>query len=189
MGLSDHFHCKLSGYRILQGLQKLRYGPLRSPTIPFFFKVLGTVHHYHHFHLPGMIISIINLYMYTSCFLVFYGNYYLRRWIYAQDFTNCRIQFQSDQYSYMTQSYTVPFQGFFRRSLSRKDQYKCSGTNDCEILPGKRTSCPYCRFQKCISVGMSKTGEYQYMCLTFIKNLNILGHNVCKLIEFIFLYV
>ena len=53
----------------------------------------------------------------------------------------------------------MSLQGFFRRSLTRKDQYKCSGSKNCEILPGKRTSCPYCRFQKCMSVGMSKDGE------------------------------
>ncbi|KAL3841342.1 hypothetical protein ACJMK2_019501 [Sinanodonta woodiana] len=58
--------------------------------------------------------------------------------------------------------------GFFRRSLKKmKIDYKCVGkNNDCLIAPGKRNSCPMCRYNKCIAVGMSKdaikTGRYTH---------------------------
>ncbi|CAH1787507.1 unnamed protein product [Owenia fusiformis] len=47
--------------------------------------------------------------------------------------------------------------GFFRRSLQRQESYKCSDKGECSIEPGKRNACAYCRYHKCISVGMSKT--------------------------------
>ncbi|XP_067655461.1 nuclear receptor subfamily 1 group D member 1-like [Haliotis asinina] len=47
--------------------------------------------------------------------------------------------------------------GFFRRSLQRKDKYKCSASGRCKIGMGRRSTCPSCRYEKCISVGMSKT--------------------------------
>lgn len=54
--------------------------------------------------------------------------------------------------------------GFFRRSLMRKEEYKCPGMSNCEICPGKRNSCAFCRFKKCLAMGMSKeaikTGRY-----------------------------
>ncbi|CAI9722851.1 vitamin D3 receptor-like isoform X2 [Octopus vulgaris] len=54
--------------------------------------------------------------------------------------------------------------GFFRRSLQRKEEYKCPGIENCEISPGKRNACAFCRFKKCLSMGMSKeaikTGRY-----------------------------
>ncbi|KAJ8299365.1 hypothetical protein KUTeg_023425 [Tegillarca granosa] len=50
--------------------------------------------------------------------------------------------------------------GFFRRSLRRDHDYKCvSGKFDCVIGPGKRNSCPKCRYKKCLHVGMSKEGK------------------------------
>ncbi|ELU17328.1 hypothetical protein CAPTEDRAFT_219555 [Capitella teleta] len=47
--------------------------------------------------------------------------------------------------------------GFFRRSLQRKEDYKCIGSGDCDIVPGKRSVCAACRYQKCLVIGMSKT--------------------------------
>ncbi|XP_046378815.2 mucin-5AC-like [Haliotis rufescens] len=47
--------------------------------------------------------------------------------------------------------------GFFRRSLQRKDKYKCSASGRCKIGMGRRSTCPSCRYEKCIDVGMSKT--------------------------------
>jgi hypothetical protein len=56
--------------------------------------------------------------------------------------------------------------GFFRRSLQRKQDYKCSGVGNCDILPGKRSVCAACRYKKCLVVGMSKeaikTGRYTH---------------------------
>ncbi|XP_021349495.1 vitamin D3 receptor-like isoform X2 [Mizuhopecten yessoensis] len=58
--------------------------------------------------------------------------------------------------------------GFFRRSLKRKTDYRCQGLagRECIIEPGRRNSCPKCRYKKCLTVGMSKeaikTGRYTH---------------------------
>ncbi|XP_060074424.1 peroxisome proliferator-activated receptor alpha-like isoform X2 [Ylistrum balloti] len=58
--------------------------------------------------------------------------------------------------------------GFFRRSLKRKIDYRCQGPvgKECVIEPGRRNSCPKCRYKKCLAVGMSKeaikTGRYTH---------------------------
>ena len=44
--------------------------------------------------------------------------------------------------------------GFFRRSINRQTMYKCSFDNQCQITASNR-NCRYCRFLKCINVGMS----------------------------------
>ena len=56
-------------------------------------------------------------------------------------------------------------QGFFRRSLLKKDEYKClKDRSRCPVKAGKRArgSCGYCRYQKCLKVGMSFEGEPPY---------------------------
>ncbi|KAI8780832.1 flocculation protein FLO11 [Biomphalaria glabrata] len=56
--------------------------------------------------------------------------------------------------------------GFFRRSLVRTEPYICIGRGHCHIGPEtkRRKSCPKCRLEKCLSVGMCKeaikTGRY-----------------------------
>ena len=52
-------------------------------------------------------------------------------------------------------------QGFFRRSIQQKIQYRpCSKNQQCSILRINRNRCQYCRLKKCIAVGMSRDGEY-----------------------------
>nr|CAG4640719.1 EOG090X036X [Eulimnadia texana] len=52
----------------------------------------------------------------------------------------------------------LPFgQGFFRRSIQQKIQYRpCTKNQQCAILRINRNRCQYCRLKKCISVGMSR---------------------------------
>ncbi|KAH9519242.1 hypothetical protein Btru_075036 [Bulinus truncatus] len=55
--------------------------------------------------------------------------------------------------------------GFFHRSLKVFSMYRCSGNGSCDLKKIKRQrSCQYCRYQKCVQVGMSKeaikTGRY-----------------------------
>lgn len=51
-------------------------------------------------------------------------------------------------------------QGFFRRSIQQKIQYRpCTKNQQCSILRINRNRCQYCRLKKCISVGMSRDGE------------------------------
>lgn len=52
-------------------------------------------------------------------------------------------------------------QGFFRRSIQQKIQYRpCTKNQQCSILRINRNRCQYCRLKKCIAVGMSRDGEY-----------------------------
>ncbi|XP_041368284.1 nuclear receptor subfamily 5 group A member 2-like isoform X2 [Gigantopelta aegis] len=44
--------------------------------------------------------------------------------------------------------------GFFKRTVQNKKVYSCVDNRSCHIDKSQRKRCPYCRFQKCISVGM-----------------------------------
>ncbi|ENN75471.1 hypothetical protein YQE_08020, partial [Dendroctonus ponderosae] len=51
-------------------------------------------------------------------------------------------------------------QGFFRRSIQQKIQYRpCTKNQQCAILRINRNRCQYCRLKKCIAVGMSRDGR------------------------------
>lgn len=53
-----------------------------------------------------------------------------------------------------------PSQGFFRRSIQQKIQYRpCTKNQQCSILRINRNRCQYCRLKKCIAVGMSRDGK------------------------------
>lgn len=65
-----------------------------------------------------------------------------------------------------------PCKGFFRRSIvkivKKKETYTCvRKKQDCKLGTGKRTMCSYCRYRKCIEVGMSqdaiKIGRYTHV--------------------------
>ncbi|XP_070199488.1 retinoic acid receptor gamma-like isoform X2 [Littorina saxatilis] len=47
--------------------------------------------------------------------------------------------------------------GFFRRSLKRGASYVCTRDGKCDVTGERRNLCGYCRYQKCVSLGMSKT--------------------------------
>lgn len=50
-------------------------------------------------------------------------------------------------------------QGFFRRTIRLKLVYdKCE--RSCKIQKKSRNKCQYCRFHKCLSVGMSHNGRW-----------------------------
>ena len=51
-------------------------------------------------------------------------------------------------------------QGFFRRSIQQKIQYRpCTKNQQCAILRINRNRCQYCRLKKCIAAGMSRDGK------------------------------
>ena len=69
------------------------------------------------------------------------------------------MQLIKNSVDFLSVCLTWYFQGFFRRSLIRKDAYICRKSTKCELLPGKRNMCAYCRLQKCIEAGMSVEGS------------------------------
>ena len=44
---------------------------------------------------------------------------------------------------------------FFKRTLDEKKEYRCRADCSCVITKGLRKRCMYCRFQKCLEVGMN----------------------------------
>lgn len=70
-------------------------------------------------------------------------------------------------------------QGFFRRSIQQKIQYRpCTKNQQCSILRINRNRCQYCRLKKCIAVGMSRDGkfalnsfEFKFLFFGAYKNL------------------
>ena len=50
--------------------------------------------------------------------------------------------------------------GFFKRTVQNKKVYNCVAERCCVIDKTQRKRCPYCRFQKCLDVGMKLEGMY-----------------------------
>ncbi|CAF4460267.1 unnamed protein product [Rotaria sp. Silwood2] len=48
--------------------------------------------------------------------------------------------------------------GFFKRSILRKEKYRCYFDNSCLVNVTNRNRCKACRFQRCIDKGMSVDG-------------------------------
>ncbi|KAF7654761.1 hypothetical protein LDENG_00065360 [Lucifuga dentata] len=46
--------------------------------------------------------------------------------------------------------------GFFKRSVQNNKYYTCAEKQSCPMNLSQRKRCPYCRFQKCLAVGMKK---------------------------------
>ncbi|CAF1023589.1 unnamed protein product [Rotaria sordida] len=51
--------------------------------------------------------------------------------------------------------------GFFRRTMKERtpQRYKCPEKNNCEVNTSTRSACRACRFQKCLTAGMSIEGS------------------------------
>jgi len=49
---------------------------------------------------------------------------------------------------------------FFKRSVRRNLTYTCRGSRNCPVDQHHRNQCQYCRFKKCIKVGMRREGIY-----------------------------
>ncbi|XP_065349550.1 ecdysone-induced protein 78C isoform X2 [Cloeon dipterum] len=46
--------------------------------------------------------------------------------------------------------------GFFRRSIQKQIEYRCLRDGKCLVIRLNRNRCQYCRFRKCLAVGMSR---------------------------------
>ncbi|XP_054628910.1 nuclear receptor subfamily 5 group A member 2-like [Dunckerocampus dactyliophorus] len=44
--------------------------------------------------------------------------------------------------------------GFFKRTVQNNKRYACAENQECKIDKTQRKRCPFCRFQKCLNVGM-----------------------------------
>lgn len=48
--------------------------------------------------------------------------------------------------------------GFFKRTVQNNKHYTCTESQSCKIDKTQRKRCPFCRFQKCLTVGMRLEG-------------------------------
>lgn len=46
--------------------------------------------------------------------------------------------------------------GFFKRTVQKNSKYVCLANKDCPVDKRRRNRCQFCRFQKCLAVGMVK---------------------------------
>ena len=64
--------------------------------------------------------------------------------------------------------------GFFKRTVQNKKVYNCVAERCCVIDKTQRKRCPYCRFQKCLDVGMKLEGKpknyhiFSYFCISTV---------------------
>ena len=62
--------------------------------------------------------------------------------------------------------------GFFKRTVQNKKVYTCVADRSCIIDKTQRKRCPYCRFQKCLDVGMKLEGKSSKRYQKVIKKIS-----------------
>lgn len=50
--------------------------------------------------------------------------------------------------------------GFFKRTVRKDLKYSCREDRNCIIDKRQRNRCQYCRYQKCLAMGMKREGNY-----------------------------
>ena len=70
-------------------------------------------------------------------------------------------------------------QGFFRRSIQKQIEYRCLRDGKCLVMRLNRNRCQYCRFKKCLAVGMSR--DCKSIMLVFINRF-LIKHESCFVI-------
>lgn len=65
--------------------------------------------------------------------------------------------------------------GFFKRTVQNKKVYTCVAERSCHIDKTQRKRCPFCRFQKCLDVGMKLEGECPFFFLTLSQRTETLS--------------
>ncbi|KAJ3599481.1 hypothetical protein NHX12_033442, partial [Muraenolepis orangiensis] len=56
--------------------------------------------------------------------------------------------------------------GFFKRTVQNNKRYTCIENQSCQIDKTQRKRCPYCRFQKCLTVGMKLEGGAHHITIS-----------------------
>ena len=51
------------------------------------------------------------------------------------------------------------FVGFFKRTVQKMLVYTCKENKNCVINKFTRNNCQYCRFQRCLAMGMKREGS------------------------------
>lgn len=46
-----------------------------------------------------------------------------------------------------------------QRTVQKNSKYVCLANKDCPVDKRRRNRCQFCRFQKCLAVGMVREGE------------------------------
>ena len=69
---------------------------------------------------------------------------------------------------------------FFKRTVQKQLHYTCVESMSCQIDKNNRIRCQFCRFQKCLSLGMLKEGKDKltkqiiaYILISFLYNFPI----------------
>lgn len=67
--------------------------------------------------------------------------------------------------------------GFFKRTVQKGSKYVCLAEKACPVDKRRRNRCQFCRFQKCLMVGMVKEVSSQYSvlnnALSIVKDIRI----------------
>lgn len=54
----------------------------------------------------------------------------------------------------------IPFFFFLQRTVQKNSKYVCLANKDCPVDKRRRNRCQFCRFQKCLAVGMVREGRF-----------------------------
>lgn len=77
-------------------------------------------------------------------------------------------------------------QGFFRRSIQKQIEYRCLRDGKCLVIRLNRNRCQYCRFKKCLAVGMSRDCKYLLSIIT--NSYDLLFQIYCLTKQNLFLF-
>ena len=60
--------------------------------------------------------------------------------------------------------------GFFKRTVRKDLTYACRDDRNCMIDKRQRNRCQYCRYMKCLNMGMKREGKDLFCNLSVFKN-------------------
>ena len=79
--------------------------------------------------------------------------------------------------------------GFFKRTVRKELQYACRDEKNCIVDKRQRNRCQYCRYQKCLNMGMKREGipycHYLILyCALVTEYFNFEGRLISYISEF-----
>lgn len=77
---------------------------------------------------------------------------------------------------------------FFKRSVRRNLTYTCRANRSCPVDQHHRNQCQYCRFKKCLKVGMKKEGMAGYTFIWIVYRL-VVGAYRQRILKLLMCYV